>query len=451
MVSVLDKHKKPLDPCSEKRARLLLERGRAVVHKIFPVFTIRLKDRLQDKSVIHPLHAGIDPGSKTTGVSLSMEMENGEKARGLFELVHRGEKIHLNLVKRAALRRARRSRKTRYREARFDNRRRPEGWLPPSVRHRVNSVVSLIRKLSKYFVIGSVNIETARFDTQKMQDAEISGIEYQKGILQGWDVREYVLWKFSHRCVYCGKTDVPFEIDHVIPKSKGGTDRVSNLVLSCHSCNQKKDDLSLEEFCPEKAESIRKQLKAPLKDAAAMNAIRYRIVDRIRSLGFPVTTSTGSMTKFNRKQFSVPKEHCLDALFSGETREISGWENLPVMTITCKGHGIRSRTLLNRFGFPRAILPGQKTFFGFRTGDICKAIVEKGRKAGKYLGRIAVRASGSFNIGTGETVVQGIGHKWLKLIQRNDGYSYKQIWRSVERDAAIPPLPEGRGLFAEGR
>lgn len=450
MVSVLDKHKRPLDPCSEKRARLLLERGRAVVHRIFPVFTIRLKDRLQDESVIHPLRIGIDPGSRTTGVSLSMTTENGERAKGLFELVHRGEKIHLNLVKRSALRRARRSRKTRYREARFDNRRRPEGWLPPSVRHRVESVRNLIRKLSKYFAIGKINVETARFDTQKLQNAEISGIEYQEGTLQGWDIREYVLYKFSHHCAYCGKTDVPFEIDHVIPKSKGGTDRVSNLVLSCHNCNQKKDDLSLEEFCPEKAELIREQLKAPLKDAAAMNAICYRIVEEIEQLGFPVTTSTGSMTKFNRKKFGVPKEHCLDALFSGGTRSISDWENLSVMTITCKGRGVRSRTLLNRFGFPRAILPRQKTFFGFQTGDICRAVVEKGKKAGEYFGRIAARSSGSFNIDTGEAVVQGISRKWLKLVQGNDGYMYRQTWRSGERNAVIPPLRERRGFLAEG-
>ena len=331
-------------------------------------------------------------------------------------------------------RRARRNRKTRYREARFDNRKRGENWLPPSAAHRVLSVRNLAEKLKKHFLIGQISVETAKFDTQRMQNAEISGVEYQKGTLQGWDVREYVLWKFNHQCVYCGTKEAKFELDHVIPKSRGGSDRVSNLVLACRSCNQAKDDLSLEEFCPDRAEEIRKRLKAPLKDASAMNAIRYRLVDELKNTGIETGISFGSQTKYNRHRYNIPKEHCLDALFSGETREIRGWESLPVVEIKCMGRGTRSRTLLSAHGFPRAFLPRQKVFFGFQTGDMAKAIVPKGKKAGTYVGRVAVRSRGYFALKTDSAIID-VNHKYLKLIQRGDGYAYS-TWRQKLRNSS---------------
>src|SRR5437870_5655214 len=66
--------------------------------------------------------------------------------------------------------------------------------------------------------------------------------------LAGWEVRTYLLIKYAYRCVYCGKTDVPFELDHLQPRSRGGSNRVSNLVLSCHACNQAKGKQTAAEF-----------------------------------------------------------------------------------------------------------------------------------------------------------------------------------------------------------
>ncbi len=117
MVHVVDKHKKPLMPCSEKRARLVLERGRAVVHKMAP-FTIRLKDRLVGDSVLQPLELKLDPGSKVTGGAI---IRDSKETIGLYERRHRTD-IKANLDARRALRRGRRNRKTRYRTPRFDNR-----------------------------------------------------------------------------------------------------------------------------------------------------------------------------------------------------------------------------------------------------------------------------------------------------------------------------------------
>ena len=145
MVYVLDKRKKPLMPCSLKHARQLLDRGRARVHKRCP-FTIRLVDRFEEDSVLQPLTLKIDPGSKTTGMTLVREA--GPKAEpraevvSLIELEHRGEEIKKKLKQRAAFRRRRRSANLRYRAPRFDNRRPKKGWLPPSILHRVDPTLS---------------------------------------------------------------------------------------------------------------------------------------------------------------------------------------------------------------------------------------------------------------------------------------------------------------------
>jgi len=88
-----------------------------------------------------------------------------------------------------------------------------------------------------FSVISEVIIEVAQFDTQKMQNPEISGVEYQQGKLQGYHVNNYLLEKFNRKCVYCGKEDLPLEVEHIVAESRGGSDRVDNLTISCHDCN----------------------------------------------------------------------------------------------------------------------------------------------------------------------------------------------------------------------
>ena len=132
-VFVLDKRKKPLTPCRPSRARHLLDSGRAVVHKRFP-FTIRLKDRTVEESVVKPVRVKVDLGARFTGVAVVREDEPGKpRLIAGFEIEHRGTRIRDNMTKRANYRGRRRSANTRYRVPRFDNRRRPEGWLPPSL------------------------------------------------------------------------------------------------------------------------------------------------------------------------------------------------------------------------------------------------------------------------------------------------------------------------------
>jgi 5-methylcytosine-specific restriction endonuclease McrA len=319
-VFVLDKRKKPLMPCSEKRARLLLERGRARVHRLVP-FTIRLVDRLQENSVLQPVRLKLDPGSKTTGIALVREFEETGEIHKIAHLVflaelhHRGAAIRDALTQRRAFRRRRRA-NLRYRAKRFNNRRRPEGWLVPSLRHRVETTLSWVERLCRWVPVTALSLGLVRFDTQALQNPEISGTEYQQGTLFGYEVREYLLEKWDRKCAYCGAENVPFEIDHIHPRSKGGSDRVSNLTLACRPCNQRKGHLPVEQFLAKHPERIRKilaQAKAPLRDAAAVNSTRWALYQRLKAMGLDVEVASGGRTKYNRHRLQVPKEHCLDA------------------------------------------------------------------------------------------------------------------------------------------
>jgi 5-methylcytosine-specific restriction endonuclease McrA len=441
-VFVLDKRKRPLMPCSEKRARLLLERGRARVHRLVP-FTIRLVDRLQENSALQPVRLKLDPGSKTSGMALVREDETVDDTTGevlrkatvlmLLELKHRGPAIRDALTQRQAFRRRRRG-NLRYRPARFDNRTRPEGWLPPSLQHRLDTTMTWVRRLMRWSPVTAFSQELVRFDTQALLDPEISGIEYQQGTLQGYEVREYLLEKWGRECAYCGAENVPLEIDHIHPRSKGGSDRVSNLTLACRPCNQRKGSQSLEQFLAKHPERIRKilaQAKAPLRDAAAVNSTRWALYQRLKATGLDVEVSSGGQTKYNRRRLQVPKEHCLDAACVGPVDAIQDWQQ-PVLGIQATGRGSYQRTRLTKHGFPRGYLTRSKSAFGFQTGDLVRAVVTTGKKAGTYLGRVAIRASGSFNIQSATGLVQGIHHRFCTRIQRADGYGYS--WATIALD-----------------
>ncbi|WP_017661308.1 RNA-guided endonuclease IscB, partial [Baaleninema simplex] len=234
-IFVLDKDKNPLAPCHPAKARRLLKSGRASVFRRYP-FTIILHEIEAKDCVVPETQLKIDPGSKTTGLAILSE----NRVIWVSELSHRGQQIKNDLEKRRALRRSRRHRKTRYRKPRFLNRTRPKGWLPPSLNHRVETTMTWVNRLRKLCPIVSISQELVRFDTQKLQNPEVSGIEYQQGELLGYEVREYVLQKWGRKCIYCGAEDLPLEVEHIHPKSQGGSDRVSNLTLACHTCNQAK-------------------------------------------------------------------------------------------------------------------------------------------------------------------------------------------------------------------
>lgn len=428
-IFVLSKDKTPLMPTSPARARILLKQGRACIHRLAP-FTIRLKQ--PSKMVTQSVIIKIDPGSKTTGIALVRYNNQQHHLLHKSELTHRGNAISKSMQQRAGYRKRRRSANLRYRKPRFNNRKRTPGWLPPSTRSRLIQTINWIKRYQKLIPITEIWIENVKFDTQKLQNPDISGIEYQQGTLQGYEVREYLLQKWNHTCAYCNTQNVPLQIEHIHPKSKGGSDRISNLTIACEKCNIEKGNLPVHEFItnPIKLQKILSQAKTPLRDAAAVNITRHAIFKESKKLGIPAQGFTGGQTKFNRTRLNIPKTHALDAACVGDFSTLHDWQNVPTLQIKATGRGSYQRTLTDKYGFPRAYLMQQKSVHGFRTGDHVKAIVTKGKKQGTYTGRIAVRKSGSFNIQTTTATIQGISFKSCHLLQRSDGYQY-----NIQRDS----------------
>ena len=415
MVFVLDKKKQPLMPCTEKRARILLEQGKAVVHKMYP-FVIRLKTGLQDFK-LQPLTLKIDPGSKITGIAIL----RGNEVIWFMEIHHKTN-ISLKLKKRSASRKNRRNRKTRYRQPRFLNRKRGKGWLPPSLEARVNQTINAVKKLLKLIPITSISTEHVKFDTQLMQSDAISGVEYQQGTLAGYEIREYLLEKWGRQCAYCDKKDVPLEIEHIFPKSRGGSNRISNLTLACRKCNQKKGNQTAEEFgYPE----IQKQAKRPLKDAAMMNATRWKLYNQLKKFNLPVECATGARTKKQRIEHELPKEHYYNACCVGIMPEKLVINQKYVQIWQAAGRGTRQMCRTDKYGFPVAHRQNKKKHFGFQTGDMVRAVVPKGKYKGTHTGKVVVRAKGNFDVKyAGKHICQGVSYKYMEVLQYADGWQY---------------------------
>lgn len=416
-VLVIDVNKKPLSPCKPSMARRLLELGKAAVYRRFP-FTIILKKEVEANP--EPIELKLDPGSKITGIAL----KQGDKVIFGAELTHRGQAIKGSLESRRSLRRGRRNRHTRYRKARFLNRTRPVGWLAPSLQHRVETTLTWVNKFIKLAPIGLIVQELVRFDLQQMENPEISGVEYQQGELAGYEVREYLLNKWDRKCAYCGSENVPLQVEHIHPKAKGGSNRISNLCLACEKCNLKKGAQDISVFLAKKPDLLKRilsQSKRPLKDAAAVNSTRWALFNRLKETGLPVATGSGGQTKFNRTRLSLPKTHWLDAACVGQVEKLEVLTDKPLL-IKGMGHGTRQMCGTDKYGFPIRHRTREKVHFGFQTGDLVRAVIDAGKYAGSWIGRISVRARPSFKLSS--TKVFDVHPKYLEAIQKNDGYSY---------------------------
>lgn len=427
-------------PCHPARARELLSKERAVVARHTP-FTIRLKDRLWEDSVVQGVTVRIDPGSKGTGFAVTTDIETVDTStgevttarEGLFaaELQHRGQTIRKSMEQRSNYRRRRRSANLRCRAPRFRNRTKPKDWLAPSLKHRVDTTMSTVSRLVKLFPVTAIEVERVSFDTHALSlgDKTLDGVEYQQGTLHGYEVRQYLLEKWGRTCAYCGAERVPLQVEHIQPKARGGSDRISNLTLACGLCNQTKDARPIEEFLadrPALLAKILRQAKTPLRDAAAMNATRQQLWQQLQEFGLSVGAWSGGRTKYNRHTQGLAKTHTLDALAVGEigpgVRVVRHPQ--PVLVAKATGRGTYARTRPDRYGFPRLRLPRQKTFHGYQTGDLVRAAVPNGKNAGTHTGRVAVRKTGKFNIATAAGTIQSVNHKYCRLLQRADGYGY---------------------------
>ena len=418
-VFLIDSNKTPLNPLHPAQARKLLDSGKAAVFQCYP-FTLILKRVIENPNV-YPLTLKIDPGSKFTGIALVTNQGNVVWA---MELQHRGQQIKDALLHRRAVRRGRRNRNTRYRQARFLNRKRPDGWVAPSLRHRILTIETWVKRLQKFAPLDSIAQELVKFDTQAIQNPEISGIEYQQGTLKGYECREYLLEKWNRQCAYCGVKDVPLELEHIQPKSQGGSDRIYNLCLACHKCNQRKGNRDIKDFLKGKSDVLNrvlKQAKTTLKDAASVNSTRWALFNTLKSFGLPVSNGTGAQTKFNRIRFSLPKAHWIDAACVGVVNAIK-LVTTKILKVKATGFGGRQRCQTDKFGYPQKHRP-LRPILGFCTGDIVRANVPKGKYKGTFTARVCPMSHGY-----GEFVIdkkrRSIKLDYLTSIHRKDGYEY---------------------------
>ncbi|MBQ3456512.1 MAG: HNH endonuclease, partial [Synergistaceae bacterium] len=231
LVYVLNQNGKPLMPCKSVKARILLRQGKAKVIRKEP-FTIQLL--YGSSGYKQNITLGVDAGAKHIGLSASTKKK---------ELYSADVELRTDIVDlistRRELRRGRRYRKTRYRQARFNNRGKAEGWLAPSIQNRINAHVSVIEKVHHILPVTAIIIETASFDIQKIKNSEIHGAEYQQGEQLGfWNVREYVLFRDGHICQYChGKSgDRALNVHHIRSRKTSG-DAPNNLITLCETCH----------------------------------------------------------------------------------------------------------------------------------------------------------------------------------------------------------------------
>jgi 5-methylcytosine-specific restriction endonuclease McrA len=293
--------------------------------------------------------------------------------------------------------------------------------------HRVLTTETWVKRLGKYAPIGEIRQELVKFDPQKMENPEISGTEYQQGTLAGYEVREYLLEKWGRKCAYCSKEGGTLQIEHIQARANGGSNRVSNLCLACEKCNQKKGARDIKDFLKGKTDllsKILKQAKAPLLDATAVNATRWKLFETLKAMGIPVNTGTGGQTKFNRTRLNLPKEHWIDAACVGVT-ETCQILTSRILRVKATGMGGRQRCQTDKLGYPQKYRP-LRPIHGFGTGDIVKVEVPKGMNTGTYIARLC-----PYSNGNGE-IYPTIGKKRMgiklnyvvKVVHRKDGYSY---------------------------
>lgn len=300
VVYVINKNGNPLMPCSPCKAKHLLKQRKAVVCKRVP-FTIKLKSGVTEYK--QDITLGVDCGYKTIGLSASTD----NKVLYEAEVEVRGD-IPTLLEARLSMRRGRRHRNTRYREARFNNRvhSKHKGWLAPSVEARVNQHMQMVDKVASILPISAIHVEVAAFDIQKIKNPDIEGTGYQQGDQLGfWNVREYVLWRDGHQCQHChGKSkDNVLEVHHLVQRKDGGSDRPDNLITLCSKCHS---DYHKGKFTLEKP-------KGGFKGAAFMGIMRWTFYNRLKEKYTSTSLTYGYITKNTRITNGLPKAHYIDA------------------------------------------------------------------------------------------------------------------------------------------
>jgi 5-methylcytosine-specific restriction endonuclease McrA len=403
IVYVLHQDGTPLMPTKPAKARHLLRAGKAVVANTEP-FTIQLTAPSGKRT--QPITVGVDLGAKTIGVA----------AVGNDRVLYQGEvtlrtDVHRRMETRAMYRRTRRSRKLRYRSPRFSNRAasRCKGRLPPSIRSRSDTTIKAVRRVARFLPVSTIVVETANFDTQAMRNEKrLPNWAYQRGPLYGEEnIKMYVRARDRYICVYCGERfPTRLEVDHVVPRSRGGPTTPDNLVASCHDCNQRKGNQTAAEFG---YPNIQKKVRRTLAAAAHTQAGKTATIEGLGEIA-PVELTYGYVTKIDRQNLGLPKTHYYDAV-----------------AIACKGQPVKmlpwreeckavSRGAYQQRRGPHSQYVARLPYevFGFRQWD--KVQLPDGT-IGYVKSR---RKSGSFRVcdAQGKEIKGGITYKKLKLLER---------------------------------
>jgi len=304
MVYVINKDGEPLMPCKEAKARKLLRSGLAKVVQRTP-FTIQLT--YETSNYTQPITLGVDAGSKVIGLSATTEKQELYVA----EIKLRDDIVELLSTKRQ-YRRTKRNR-LRYRKARFNNRKRKDKWLAPSVQHKIDSHLRVIHKLHKILPITKIIVEVASFDIQKIKNPYIQGVEYQQGEqLYSWNVREYVLFRDGHKCqAKKGCKNKILNVHHIVSRKIGG-DAPNNQITLCIECHKTFHGGELE---------LKIKRGQSFRNATFMGIMRWSFYNKLKELYNDVSLTYGYITKSKRIDLKLDKNHSVDAYcISGNTK-----------------------------------------------------------------------------------------------------------------------------------
>lgn len=405
MVYVLNQNGQPLMPTKNyAKVRVLLKQGKAKVVNKCP-FTIQLL--YSSTNYTQKVTLGVDSGSKHIGVSATI------KDKVLFEadVELRNDIVDL-LSTRRELRRSRRNRKTRYRKPRFNNRRRKDGWLAPSVKQKIDSHLTMVSKVCKILPISNIVVEVASFDIQKIKNPTISGTDYQQGEqLDFWNVREYVLFRDGHICQCCkGKSKDKILNVHHIESRKTGSDAPNNLITLCETCHKgyHKGTVKL-------PKTIHRGMS--FMDATFMGVMRWAFYNKLKKTYPNVSLTYGYITKNTRIENGLPKDHYIDArCIGGNPNAVSNGEVFYYKKVRCHNRQIHKCKVLSG-GIRKR---NQATYYvmDYRMYD-------KVSYQGKPYIVFGRRNSGFFDIRTldGTKVNKGsISYKKIRLIEPQSNY-----------------------------
>jgi N6-L-threonylcarbamoyladenine synthase len=413
IVYVLNQRNQPLMPTTQAKARHLIKKGGAKVIKRFP-FTIQLTKATGETK--QTITLGVDTGYKHIGLSAVSESK---------ELFSAEVELRTNIVsllsERRMYRRGRRN-KLWYREPRWNNRvsTKQNGWLAPSIQHKVDSHVRLVNKVSKFLPITKVIVEVANFDIQKINNSEITGIEYQNGVQKDfWNIREYVLHRDNHECQHCKKSDLVLQVHHIKSRMVGGG-RPDNLITLCKKCH--------DDYHKDKIKLNIKKLNG-FKAETFMSMARYKVVDKLKQNYDNVGITFGYITKSKRIELQLEKSHSNDAFVIADGEH----------QVQCSTNHIRQKrknnrcTQLNRSGYKPSI---KRCRYNIQPQDLI-IVDEK-----EYISK------GTHNKGKSVVCVDRFKNKLDFSTKRIDSVYHVKgfVWNM---EVAIPPPPEGGGILAE--